>query len=121
VLGGAALLLASVGIYGVISFAVGRRTQEIGIRMALGAQRGSVLAMILKQGAVQLATGLGLGLTLALPFTRVLRSQLFEVSPPDPASFLLIAVVLAFVALFASLVPAQRAVQIDPLVALRME
>jgi putative ABC transport system permease protein len=121
VLGGAALLLASVGIYGVISFAVGRRTQEIGIRMALGAQRGRVLAMILKQGAVQLAIGLGLGLALALPFTRILRSQLFEVSPTDPATFLLIAVVLGLVALFASLVPAQRAVQIDPLVALKAE
>ena len=121
ILGAAALALASIGIYGVISFSVAQRTQEIGIRMALGARQANVLAMILRQGAVQLAVGLAAGLLLALAAARPLRAVLLDIRPSDPATFLGVALVLAAVALTASYVPALRASRVDPLVAIHYD
>jgi putative ABC transport system permease protein len=117
----AALVLASVGIYGVISFSVQQRTREVGIRMALGAQRRDVLSLILGQGVRQLAFGLGAGLLLAWGISRLIGSFLFQVQPGDPLVFLGVALVLAAVALLACFVPAQRATQVDPQVAIRYE
>lgn len=121
VFGIAALVLASVGIYGVIAFSVQQRTREVGIRMALGAQRRDVLSMILGQGAKQLAFGLVVGLLLAFGISRLIGSFLFQVQPGDPIVFLGVAVVLSAVALLACFVPAQRATQVDPQVAIRYE
>jgi putative ABC transport system permease protein len=121
IFGVAALVLASVGIYGVIAFSVQQRTQEIGIRMALGAQQGSVLGLILRQGMVQLLFGLGLGLLLAWPTAKLLGNILVGVKPHDPPTFLAVCLVLASVALFACWVPAQRASRTDPLVAIRYD
>lgn len=117
----AALILASVGIYGVIAFSVQQRTREVGIRMALGAQRRDVLSLLLGQGARQMAIGLGVGLLLAWGISRLIGSFLFQVQPGDPAVFLGVALVLAGVALFACFVPAQRATHVDPQVAIRYE
>ncbi|HVR99382.1 MAG TPA: ABC transporter permease [Thermoanaerobaculia bacterium] len=121
IFGAAALLLASVGIYGVIAFSVEQRTQEIGIRMALGAQRGSVLGLILRQGMWQLAVGLLLGLPVAFWVSRLLGGVLVGVDPHDVATFTGVGMVLAAVALFACWLPAQRASQTDPLVAMRYD
>jgi predicted permease len=121
IFGVAALLLASVGVYGVIAFSVQQRTQEIGIRMALGAQQGSVLAMIVRQGLGQLGVGLGLGLLAAWPGSKLLGSFLVGVQPHDPPTFLGVFLILAAVALLASWVPAQRASRTDPLVAIRYD
>jgi putative ABC transport system permease protein len=121
IFGVAALVLASVGIYGVIAFSVQQRTQEIGIRMALGAQQGSVLGLILRQGMVQLLLGLGFGLLLAWPTAKLLGNVLVGVKPHDPATFLAVCLVLAAVALLACWVPAQRASRTDPLVAIRYD
>ncbi|MES1244950.1 MAG: ABC transporter permease [Acidobacteriota bacterium] len=121
IFGVAALVLASVGIYGVIAFSVQQRTQEIGIRMALGAQQGSVLGMIVRQGLVQLAFGLGLGLLLAWPTAKLLGNILVGVTPHDPPTFVSVFLVLAAVALLACWVPAQRASRTDPLVAIRYD
>jgi len=118
ILGAAALVLASVGIYGVISFSVAQRTQEIGVRMALGARQSSVLGMILRQGAVQLAIGLSIGLALAVATARPLGTLLLDVQPTDPATFAAVALVLCGVALTASYLPALRASRVDPLVAI---
>ncbi len=118
ILGAAALVLASVGIYGVISFSVAQRTQEIGVRMALGARQSSVLGMILRQGAVQLAVGLAIGLGLAVAASRPLGTLLLDVEPTDPATFASVALVLCGVALAASYLPALRASRVDPLVAI---
>lgn len=117
----AALILASVGIYGVIAFSVQQRTREVGIRMALGAQRRDVLSLLLGQGARQMAIGLGVGLLLAFGISRLIGSFLFQVQPGDPVVFLGVALVLAGVALFACFVPAQRATHVDPQVAIRYE
>lgn len=121
IFGVAALVLASVGIYGVIAFSVQQRTQEIGIRMALGARQGSVLGLILRQGMVQLLFGLGLGLLMAWPTAKLLGNFLVGVKPHDPATFLGVCAVLAAVALLACWVPAQRASRTDPLVAIRYD
>ena len=121
VFGLSALLLASVGIYGVIAFSVEQRTQEIGVRMALGARREAVLGLILGQGMRQLAVGLGLGLLLAWPAVRVLRRFLFGVQPNDPATFATVALVLALIAFVACWFPARRAAATDPLVAIRYD
>lgn len=118
IFGGSALLLASVGIYAVVSFAVGQRTHEIGLRMALGARRESVIGMLLQQGAKQLLVGLGIGLPLALLAGRVL-SNVFEVDPNDPWVLVAVPTVLGLVALLACFVPARRASRIDPAVAFR--
>ncbi len=121
VFSGVALLLAAIGIYGVMAFAVGRRTNEIGIRLALGAQRRDVLRLVFGHAARLIAAGLALGLAGAFAGARLLGSLLFEVSPADPATFAAIVVVLTAVALLACGVPARRATRVDPMTALRCE
>ena len=116
-----ALVLASIGIYGVMSYSVAQRAHEIGIRMALGAARGNVLQLVMRQGMSLVVIGLALGILGAFGVTRLLATQLFGVEPTDPATFTLVAVGLALVALVATLVPALRATRVDPLVALRQE
>jgi putative ABC transport system permease protein len=116
-----ALILAIIGIYGVLSFTVSQRTQEIGLRMALGATRESVLRLVVGEGAILAAIGIALGLGGALVATRALQTQLYEVSPTDPATFAAIVFALTAVALAASYLPARRAARVDPLVALRYE
>jgi predicted permease len=121
VFAGLALLLASVGIYGVIAYAVGQRTQEIGVRIALGAERFDILRMVLANGGRLLAIGIGVGITAALGLTRVMSSQLSGVRATDPLTFAAVAALLAAVALIACYVPARRASKVDPMVALRNE
>ena len=121
VFGIAALFLASVGLYGVMSFSVSRRTTEVGIRMALGAEAAQVLRMVLRQGLSQIVIGLGIGLVLAVLISRGLQMVLFEVSPNDPTVFLVITAVLGATGLLASTLPAQKATRVDPMVALRQD
>jgi putative ABC transport system permease protein len=116
-----ALLLAAVGIYGVISCSVARRTREVGIRMALGARRGDVLALILRQAVPLIALGLAIGLAASLALTGLLASLLFQVAPSDPATSAAVAVLLGSVALAAAVVPARRAASADPMASLRSE
>jgi predicted permease len=121
IFGFVALFLASVGLYAVMSFAVSRRTREVGIRMALGAQGRDVVRMIFGQGMVQLGVGMTLGLALAAGIAQLMKIVLFDVQPRDPAIFGGVAVVLALVGLVACLLPAKRATMVDPLVALRSD
>ena len=121
VLGGIALLLAAVGVYGVRSFAVARRTRELGLRMALGAQPGQVFALVIRQAAAQTACALAAGTLLALAAGQALSRILYRVSPWDPLVLLLAALVLACASLLAGFLPARRATRIDPMVALRRE
>ncbi len=116
-----ALSLAAVGIYGVMSLAVTSRTREIGIRMALGADRGRVQRLVVGEGALLVAVGAIAGMGGALLSTRVLRSLLFDTEPSDPVTYATMLVVLGVVALAASWLPARRAARVDPLVALRAE
>jgi len=115
------LVLVAVGIYGVISYSVGRRTHEIGIRMALGAQPADVVKLVVGQGLKLIGVGLAIGSLSAVLATRALRSLLFEVRPTDPLTFLGVAVVLSLVAVAACYLPARRATRVDPIVALRYE
>jgi putative ABC transport system permease protein len=117
----AALALAAVGIYGVVAFSVTRRTQEIGIRMALGALRGDVLRLVVGEGARLALAGVGIGMVASIVVTRVLSSLLFGVSATDPITFVGVAVLLSFVALAASYIPGRRAMRLDPNTALRYE
>jgi putative ABC transport system permease protein len=118
---GAALALAAVGTYGIIAFSVTRRTQEIGIRVALGAQRGDVLRLVVGEGARLAAIGVVIGIALSLAVTQLMSSLLFGVKAADPLTFLVVAVLLSFVALLASYIPARRAMRLDPMIALRYE
>jgi len=121
VAGGMALLLGIVGIYGVISYAVSQRTRELGIRIALGAPQGSLRGMVVRQGLLLAAIGVAVGLGAAAALSRVLASLLFEISPMDPLTYLAVSVVLLIAAAAASYVPAHRASNVNPLVALRAE
>jgi putative ABC transport system permease protein len=121
VFAGVALLLASVGIYGVMAYSVAQRRQEIGIRLALGAQRWHVLHLIIFQGMKLAVAGTVIGLAGALAVTRMLQSQLYEVSSTDPVTFGSVAALLVIVALLACYIPARRASKVDPIVALRSE
>lgn len=116
-----ALVLASVGVYGVISYSVAQRTHEIGVRMALGAHRGEVLGMVVRQGMALVAIGVAVGLAGAWFLARYLSSQVYEVSTSDPLTFVVVPAVLLLVALVANLLPARRATRVDPLEALRYE
>jgi ABC-type antimicrobial peptide transport system permease subunit len=116
---GLALALAAIGTYGILSYSVSERTREIGIHMALGATRGSVLGMILGQGLRLTIIGLVTGLIASFGLTRLLQAQLFNVKPTDPATLTAVAVFIAIVAFIACFVPAQRATRVDPMVTLR--
>jgi putative ABC transport system permease protein len=118
---GAALLLTMMGIYGVVAFLVGRRSREIGIRMALGAQRSDVLRLVLQQGMKPVALGSGAGLIGSLAASRLIASQLFGVSSTDPLTLTSIVALLGIAALFACWLPARRAARVDPMEALRYE
>jgi ABC-type antimicrobial peptide transport system permease subunit len=114
-------LLASIGIYGVLSYSVTQRARELGIRMALGAARGRVLRLVVAQGMALATVGIVIGLAGSFGLTRLLANQLYAVTPTDPATFVTVALVLGAIALAATLVPALRATKVDPVVALREE
>jgi putative ABC transport system permease protein len=118
---GTAMLLAAIGLYGVLAYAVGQRTREIGIRLALGARRGEVLSMVLSQAGKLVIAGVALGLVAALLASRLLQSQLFEITPTDATTYLAVAAGLILVSIVASWIPARRASRIDPMTALRQD
>ena len=121
VFSGLALALASIGIYGVISYSVSQRQQEIGLRMALGARRGQVLWMVIRQGMILTLTGLAAGLVVSLIALRFMRGLLFAVNPADPIALGGAVALLCLIALVASYLPALRATRVDPMTALRYE
>jgi putative ABC transport system permease protein len=121
VFAGVAALLATIGVYGVLAYTVSQRTHELGIRMALGAQRAQVLALVLRSGAMLTAIGLALGLIGAIAVTRVLRGMLFGVTPFDPETFLTVSLLFGLVAMVASYIPARLATKVDPMSVLRTE
>jgi putative ABC transport system permease protein len=116
-----ALILAAVGIYGVIAYSAGQRTPEIGIRMALGACRADVLRLVVRQGLLLALLGASGGLIAASGLTRLMSSMLYGVGPTDLVTFAVVSLVLAGVAVLASYIPARRAARVDPMVALRYE
>jgi ABC-type antimicrobial peptide transport system permease subunit len=116
-----ALILGSIGIYGVISYIVSQRTRELGVRLALGAEASDVRSMVLKQGLVLSGVGVVIGLGSAIGLTRLMGALLYGVDPVDPVTFATVAVSLAAVALLASYIPARRASKVDPVVAIRFE
>jgi ABC-type antimicrobial peptide transport system permease subunit len=115
------LLLAAIGLYGVVSYTVAERTREIGIRMALGAQQSDAMTLILRQAMALTAIGTALGIVCTFYATRVLQEMLFGVSPHDPLTFGAVIALILAVALVASYVPARRATKVDPMVSLRYE
>jgi putative ABC transport system permease protein len=115
------LILALVGVFGVISFTVSQRTQEIGIRMAMGAGQGSILKMILRQGILIVFAGLAAGVLLALGMASLVGNFVSGISPYDPLTYISVSAMLVLVALFACYVPARRATRVDPMIALRYE
>jgi putative ABC transport system permease protein len=116
-----ALILAAVGIYGVMSYVVGQRTNEVGIRMALGAEHGQIVGMVLKQGVAIIGIGIFAGLAGATVAAKLMEGLLVGVKPIDPATYAGVAAILAAVALLACYVPARRAMRVDPMIALRYE
>jgi ABC-type antimicrobial peptide transport system permease subunit len=116
-----AALLVATGLYGTLAYRVNRRTAEIGVRMALGAQRGQVLWMVLRECLIIAGFGIAVGLPLAFAGARLLKSMLFALSPADPLTFALALIAVAGVALFSALLPARRASSVEPMVALRYE
>jgi putative ABC transport system permease protein len=118
---GLAMLLAAVGIYGTMAYRVSQRTNEIGIHMALGAQRTDILKLVLGDGAKLALAGIAVGIAGAAAVTRVMASLLFDVTPTDPVTFIITTLLLAAVALAACYIPARRAMRVDPMVVLRYE
>jgi putative ABC transport system permease protein len=116
-----ALVIAAIGIYGVLAYSVNQRTREIGLRMALGAPRGRVLRLIIREGMVVGAIGIGAGIVGALGFSRVLASLVFDVPVRDPLTYLVVAFALTIVAFAACVIPARKASRVDPMVALRCD
>jgi ABC-type antimicrobial peptide transport system permease subunit len=119
--GALALILACIGLYGVMSYTVAGRTKEIGVRIALGAQRGNVLTLVMREAMLLVIVGIAAGVPLAMLCTRVINSMLFGLKNTDPLSLAIVILLLALVGAFASLIPARRATKVDPMVALRYE
>ncbi len=115
------MILAGIGIYGVIAYSVTQRTREFGIRMALGAQRGQMLGMVLRQSLILVAVGLAIGVAAALAATRVMSTLLYGVGANDSSIYLAVVFLLGGAALLASYIPARRAMRVDPMIALRYE
>jgi ABC-type antimicrobial peptide transport system permease subunit len=118
---GIALIIAALGIYGVISYTVSQRTRELGIRIALGAQRERVLRLVIRQGLALTMAGVAIGLVAAYALTRVIATLLFGVAPADPATFCGVAGIFLVIAWLASYLPARRAASVDPIIAMRAE